>query len=140
MNLSIIAATVPSLYRSAADLHSGMGLKIPDAHLELANSGTRTKSSGRKFGKVSQISKRQSRDQVLNTSQTEKGRNDEIADHNITVSQPDTFRPADDGKTSSRIEHDPDFQAETGSSHASDGSEHMIIRQTRAWDVRYEGT
>lgn len=134
MNLSIIIAAAPSLYRSVADLRSGIGLAIPDTHMEMYNSGS--KSGGQTKGSTIKSSTNMfSRDRSKNRSHI--GRNEKV--DTIAVSESEEhFRPAaDDGKNNVKIEHDPNFNAETGS-HASDGSEQMIIRQTRAWDVRYE--
>jgi hypothetical protein len=133
MNLSVITAAVPSLYRSVADLRSGMGLHIPESHLEMYNSGS--KSRGQTNVKtLKSASKAFSRDRSNNRSQL--GRDEKT----IAVSESEEhFGPgAEDSKNNTKIEHDPGFNnAETGS-RASDGSEQMIIRHTTAWDVRYE--
>lgn len=133
MNLSITCAIVPSLYRSVADLHSGMGLQIPESHMEMYNSGSKSEG-GSNVKALKTSSKAFSRDRSKNRSQISGAGRDE----KVTASESEEyFGPGDEGKTSVRVEHDPGFNAETGS-HASDGSEQMIIRQIRAWDVRYE--
>ena len=108
-----------------------MGLQIPAAHLELYNSGSNTEGKSATAG-LQQSSQAFSCDRSKTGSQVGK---DETFSNSGTAKQ---LWPADEVRTAVRVEHDPAFHAETGS-HESDGSEQMIIRQTRGWDVRSEG-
>ena len=113
-----------------ADLHSHIGLQIPEAHLEMYNSGSSTRVETTDTG-AKPSSHAFSCDGTQTGSQVGK---DEKFPRPSTDMK---LWPANEGRTNVRVEHDPTFTAETGS-HASDGSEQMIIRQTRGWDVRYE--
>ena len=107
-----------------------MGLQIPESHLEMYNSGSSTRVEIKAAG-AKPSSQAFSYDETKTGSQVGK-------DEKLPMPSPDKqLWPVDDGRTIARVEHDPAFSAETGS-HASDGSEQMIIRQTRGWDVRYE--
>lgn len=131
VNLSILTAAVPSLYRAVADMHTNFGLQLAEGHMEMYNSASKAGgSSNVKTAKTT--TKAFSRNQSNNRSQIGGGEE--------KVSSTDSeehLRHMDEGRTTGKVEHDANFNAETGS-HASDGSEQMIIRQTRAWDVRYE--
>ncbi len=152
MNLSIIIAAVPSLHRSIADLHSGhIGTRIPESHMELtASEESRNKSrSGKNFTNPlnshnqSKGGFRNFTTPSANRSQTGREGRDEkdFADtwqnsSRLDAESDDHFRPGMGGSMV-RVEHDPNGEADTNS-RASDGSEKMIIKQTVAWDVRYE--
>ena len=147
MNLSIITAAVPSLYRFVADLQSGhIGTRIPDSHFELtmvdgtAKSMSNPTSSGTKRGKglFSNISAISNHNKSQNGRELDEKTYGDASKDSIFVGENDRrFGPGGLGKSSARIEHDPTSGAETGS-RDSDGSEKMIIRQTVGWDVHYE--
>ena len=153
MNLSVIIAAVPSLHRSIADLHSGhIGTRIPESHMELtASDETRNKSrTGKKFtnplsgsnqgkgGFRNFTAPSANRSQNGREGRDEKDFADTWQNNSVLNTEPEEhFRSGVGGNSMVRVEHDPHGEAETNS-RASDGSEKMIIKQTVAWDVRYE--
>jgi hypothetical protein len=129
MNLSILAAAAPSLHRFLNELHSGKGFAtaLPASSYELSqNSG---KGGSKTWGKLRSAVKKQS---ASNISGREKTFDDDLPGR--PEFRPDTNRNA---HTISRAEAN---RREAGSDRSVDGSEDMIIRQTKEYAVTYDDT
>ena len=127
MNLSILTAAAPSLHRFLNELHSGSGFAgaIPTSQYELSqNSGKGSKS----WGKVRSAVKKRSNTNITGAEKT----------FDAEGNAGPEFRPDTNRSANFITSKDPNRRAEAGSEMSGDGSEDMIIRQTKEYMVHYD--
>jgi len=133
MNLSILAAAAPSLHRFLNELHSsGFAGAIPSTQYELSqNSGRHNKTR-----KPTAMTK-QNTSRIAELEKTSAHDSTESSPRNPNQRQVLDFRPDLTDRSQSHIVHEPS-RTESGSRVSRDGSEDMIIRTTKAWDIKYD--
>ena len=127
MNLSILTAAAPSLHRFLNELHSGGGFAsaLPTSQYELSQNSAKNNKS---WGKIKSAVKKRS---TTNMTGAEKTFDEDRID------RPE-FRPDTNRSTNFVSSKDPNRRTEAGSELSGDGSEDMIIRQTKEYMVHYD--
>ena len=138
MNFSILASTAPPLHRFLGELQTNrLGVTLHETHYELSQN---RRDYGKRSGSFWKPSLKSRGNGNVNSSVQSRGKdNGHAVSENVTsqMESEHRFRPDLIGTSLVNVQHDPVNAAEWRS-RTSDGSEKMIIRQTVAWDVRYE--
>ena len=138
MNFSILASTAPSLHRFLGELQTNrLGVTLHETPYELSQN---RQGYGKKSASFWKPSLKSRENGIVNSAAQSRGKDTgHTVSENVTsqMESEHRFRPDLIGRSQVNIQHDPVNGAESGS-RTSDGSEKMIIRQTVAWDVRYE--
>lgn len=133
MNLSILAAVTPPLHRFLNDLHSsGFASAIPSTQYELSQSSAGPHSSKRSWSKARSSKKGGS---TVATTQRSFQEADVSKKHSRTKFVLDIHADSID-RGGPHTVHECTSRAEN-CSRISDGSEAMMIRMAKSWDVKY---
>ena len=137
MNLSILAAAAPSLHRFLNELHSGggFGMGMTSSQYELSYGSKERSGQNRTTKKSKSKSRLRSGNQSKNRVAMDS--TDQYTDTNQTLEdgrKVTDFRPDIAERNHNAVSSDP-HRMETSSRSSGQGSEDMIIRQTKAWTV-----